>query len=314
MKHIVPCLAFFVLSAICFSIIIPSTNAQGPDDDNREAASNQTLEDARGGFTPLVGIPYVDTTDSNLSLPGYVDALYKAAISIAAFLAVVKIIFAGVKYMLSDVVTSKEDAKKDIRGALIGLLIVIGAVLILNTINPQLKELTALGGPPGLNMGLGEHDGFLTSIQRLCESPTGCVVRNCTFWRLSSCEDVCDDLNGFYVRNGILRNLVGVSDQTSDQCVIATPSEAEHGVEILDRPNIATDSVPVASVEITPENLPETFIDINGNERDVASPARYIYFLEQRYNADECEGNGIASQIITGGGPFGTYQFYCLGN
>ncbi len=96
-------------------------------------------------FVPLVGIPYIeDNTD--LTLPGYINALYVASISIAAFLAVVKIIFAGVKYMLSDVVTDKGAAKKDIRGALIGLLIVVGAVLILNTINPQLKELTFFEG------------------------------------------------------------------------------------------------------------------------------------------------------------------------
>jgi hypothetical protein len=55
-------------------------------------------------------------------------------------LAVLKITIAGVKYMLSDVVTSKESAKKDIQGALFGLLIVLAAVIILNTINPSLSR------------------------------------------------------------------------------------------------------------------------------------------------------------------------------
>jgi len=96
-------------------------------------------------FIELAGIPYVSTGKID-SLGDYVDALYKASISIAAFLAVVKIIFAGVKYMLSDIVPTKEAAKKDIWGALIGLLIVVGAVLILNTINPQLSNLDVLNG------------------------------------------------------------------------------------------------------------------------------------------------------------------------
>jgi hypothetical protein len=82
-------------------------------------------------------------------------------------MAVVKIIFAGVKYMLSDLVTSKEAAKKDIRGALIGLLIVLGAVLILNTINPQLKGLTALDGLTTVNVELGSHGCTQTQVDYL---------------------------------------------------------------------------------------------------------------------------------------------------
>jgi len=145
MKYFLSSLIFSVLIVAGFSLTTTPVHAAAPDDGSR--AGQETNRPA-SGFVPLVGIPYVDTTDPNLSLAGYVNALYKAAISIAAFMAVVKIIFAGVKYMLSDVVTTKESAKKDIRGALIGLLIVIGAVLILNTINPQLKGLRALDGPP----------------------------------------------------------------------------------------------------------------------------------------------------------------------
>lgn len=70
----------------------------------------------------------------------YINLLYKMSISIAALLAVVKIIIAGAKYMLSDIVTTKGEAKKDIRGALLGLLLIIGAVIILNTINPALTD------------------------------------------------------------------------------------------------------------------------------------------------------------------------------
>jgi hypothetical protein len=42
--------------------------------------------------------------------------------------------------MLTDIVTGKGEAKKDIQGALIGLLIIIGAVVILETINPALTN------------------------------------------------------------------------------------------------------------------------------------------------------------------------------
>ncbi len=93
-------------------------------------------------YKPLVGIPGLDP--NNLSTAGYINALYILSISVAAFLAVVRIILAGVQYMLSDVVTDKGAAKKQIQGALLGLLIVLGAVLILETINPKLTDFTAL--------------------------------------------------------------------------------------------------------------------------------------------------------------------------
>ena len=88
-------------------------------------------------YRPLVGIPGVDDVGD---INAYINALYALSISIAALLAVIKIIIAGVKWMLSDVVTDKSEAKKDIWNATIGLLIVIAAVLILGVINPQLTS------------------------------------------------------------------------------------------------------------------------------------------------------------------------------
>ena len=92
-------------------------------------------------FVPLVGIPGVDP---DADFGGYINALYVLSISLAALLAVIKIIVAGVKWMLTDVVTSKADAKKDIQGALTGLLIIISAVVILTVINPNLVEFNIL--------------------------------------------------------------------------------------------------------------------------------------------------------------------------
>ena len=93
-------------------------------------------------FKAIVGIPGVTenitgTTGLNL----YINALYRLSISIAALLAVIKIVAAGAKYMLSDIITHKEEAKKDIQGALVGLLIVIAAVIILNTVNSDLTRV-----------------------------------------------------------------------------------------------------------------------------------------------------------------------------
>jgi alanine dehydrogenase len=96
---------------------------------------------AGGTYTPLVGIPGVDP---GANIGAYLNALYKLSIGIAAILATVKIIIAGIKYMMSEVVNTKGDAINDIKGSLFGLIIVVSSVLILGEINPQLVNTTLL--------------------------------------------------------------------------------------------------------------------------------------------------------------------------
>ncbi len=109
-------------------------------------------------YQPLVGIPGVDNAASNFNQ--YINQLYFVSISIAALLAVIKIIIGGVKWMLTDVVTQKSDAKNDIRSALLGLLLIIAAVLILGTINPQLTNLSVLQDAPPINLNRQNAEQF----------------------------------------------------------------------------------------------------------------------------------------------------------
>lgn len=88
-------------------------------------------------YKTSITLPGFSTTD-NLTLSDLINTLYFISISLAGILAVIKIIIAGLKYALSDVVTNKSDAIRDIRGALIGLIIVISAVLVLTIINPSI--------------------------------------------------------------------------------------------------------------------------------------------------------------------------------
>jgi hypothetical protein len=94
-------------------------------------------------FRPLVNIPGLTDTSStqnNINFSNYIQTLYVLAIAVAGLLAVIKIIIAGFKWMMSDVVTNKSDAKNEIQGAVIGLLIVMATYIILNEINPQLTR------------------------------------------------------------------------------------------------------------------------------------------------------------------------------
>ena len=94
-------------------------------------------------FKSLVPLPGFDPGSPDIGQ--FIQALYSLAIIIGALLAVIKIILAGFKYMFGGTVTTTEDAKADIKGALLGLLIIVGAVVILGTINPQLTNLNIFG-------------------------------------------------------------------------------------------------------------------------------------------------------------------------
>lgn len=149
-----------------------------------------------GDFLPLVGIPGV-TNAGNEGFGDYINALYRLSISIAALLAVIKIVAAGAKYMLSDIVTSKEAAKDDIRGALIGLLIIIGAVVILTTVNSDITENNFVVAP------LQGADPTPTSFERLvsrleaaeafCEANPNCTVEG------GETEQWCADRQGRHI-------------------------------------------------------------------------------------------------------------------
>jgi hypothetical protein len=88
-------------------------------------------------YKPLVGIPGIE---DQLTFDSYINALYALSISIAGLLAVIKLIIAGLKWMLTGLVTTKQEAISDIQGAVFGLVIVLSAVVILNTINPNITS------------------------------------------------------------------------------------------------------------------------------------------------------------------------------
>lgn len=86
--------------------------------------------------TPLVNL----NLPSGQGFDGYINGLYIMSISLAALLAVIKIIIAGAKYAFTDVVSAKGNAKSDIQSALLGLLLIMGAVIVLELINPRLTS------------------------------------------------------------------------------------------------------------------------------------------------------------------------------
>jgi hypothetical protein len=71
----------------------------------------------------------------------YLSTLIKIFLGICAVLAMIMIVWGGIEYMTSDLASSKESGKKTITQAILGLLLALGAYLILYTINPDLLDV-----------------------------------------------------------------------------------------------------------------------------------------------------------------------------
>jgi len=72
-----------------------------------------------------------------------IESYIQFSMGLAVLLAVVMFAIGGISYMMSDAFTQKEDSKDRMISAIIGLIIVLGAGLILNTINPQILNSTS---------------------------------------------------------------------------------------------------------------------------------------------------------------------------
>ncbi len=88
----------------------------------------------------------------------YIRMLYTFGLALGALLAMARIVIGGIRYTLSEAVTSKEEAKATISHAIWGLVLLLAATLILFTVNPTLPNLSNppdAGNlpPPGASTG-----------------------------------------------------------------------------------------------------------------------------------------------------------------
>lgn len=97
------------------------------------------------GYVPLEPIPgfNLDALLKGESVFGDIlNILLQVVISLGALIAVGALVYGGIAYMLSGVSETRSEAKHRIEAAFWGLLILLASWLILNTINPQLLQIT----------------------------------------------------------------------------------------------------------------------------------------------------------------------------
>lgn len=75
------------------------------------------------------------------TLDQYISGLFTFGLMVVGITALASIMLGGIRYMASDLITTKQDAKDQITSAIYGLLLLLFSYLILNTINPELVSL-----------------------------------------------------------------------------------------------------------------------------------------------------------------------------
>ncbi len=97
------------------------------------------------GCVDAKGKPCIDTQYNKDTNPcpfgNYLNIMIKIFLGLCAVLAVIMIVWGGIQYMTSELVSSKEEGKKSIINAILGLLLALGAFVILNTLNPNLLNI-----------------------------------------------------------------------------------------------------------------------------------------------------------------------------
>jgi hypothetical protein len=179
---------------------------------------------AANDYTVLAPLPGIGDGGGTTTLQTYLPAIFNLLIGIAATAAVLNIVIGGFQYMTSDAINGKSAGKDRIQNALIAFVLILGAWIILYTVNPNLLNLnlnieTVNVGPSasgGGNLTTGgkmtneqiaasntireslASDGILT-YRPACEAggTTGCVNLNgLTQTTITGVEKLANDLCG----------------------------------------------------------------------------------------------------------------------
>lgn len=119
------------------------------------------------------------TGDASTADPaGMVANIYQFALIIAGILAFGQIVYAGIQFTISAGNPSKQsDAKDRITQALLGLLLLFGAVLILRTINPKITG----GENPMIPTSTTTPPPSTSNCSPACTPPDQCLSKNNIF-------------------------------------------------------------------------------------------------------------------------------------
>lgn len=109
---------------------------------------------------PCIGDSCGSLTEETV-LSKYLPGIFKLAVGLSAAFAVLMIVVGGFQYMSSDAFQNKKEGLERVQNAVKGLILVIGAGLILSEINPELLELKLSLSPVTIQAPAGSGGGTL---------------------------------------------------------------------------------------------------------------------------------------------------------
>lgn len=116
-------------------------DAQGAQQNAIAAGAPANSSDANPGFVSLTKIPGLENAGNATDLATFLNTVYKICIGLAAVIAVLQIVRAGIMYMGGDSVTEKSAARNLIVNSLVGLLLVLSPVIVFSIINKNILSL-----------------------------------------------------------------------------------------------------------------------------------------------------------------------------
>lgn len=112
------------------------------------AAPSAFAQPSGSGQEFVTLVPSLPILGNQTTVPQLLNALFGISIAVAAMLAVLMFVIGGFRYMASEAMGSKGDAKNQMQSAVLGLFLVLASILILNTINPNLTQLNIFRSVP----------------------------------------------------------------------------------------------------------------------------------------------------------------------
>ena len=197
---------------------VGTTQSVSPAPGGAGANSNGCLSTATGAYCDIVLLPGVGDSTGKVSLSSctangvttpnggfgcYVNSLIKLVIGLIGVFSVVMLIVAGVEIMTPGATASeKMTGKARAVNALLGLLVAVGAYVILNTINPNLVNLSIT-----LPSATLIYDNSAFQQSEFSASPT--TETSLAPSNLSSSGYMCPGSGGSAVIPGVLGSLQG---------------------------------------------------------------------------------------------------------
>ena len=218
-------LHFLVIAILIALPVLVSAQPEAPAD---PAPVPADVPSTQMKFVPLTNVPFIAEAGNSFNLSDFLNGLFKICIGVAAVVAVLQIMRAGIMYMGSDSgFAEKKEAKNLIALSIGGLILVLSPVVVFSVINPEILSLKIAGmenlataepdplTPPGgtddEGNALGSFNGpYLFGRQYLTvEGSQGMV----TFCRAQAVPESLKDIISKY-ESGATKTAFGSDDQT----------------------------------------------------------------------------------------------------